>query len=270
MVSKPFVCTIVFLGYFLSQCVGLGEILVTGSNPNVTGLTSNATIFRTTSLYDTPITVSLAVYQREVNDTMKETLRVVSGSTNVDSMDRCIAYGVSFRFLGQYPIIMNTETGNGGCNAILGEECAENLRLSLQKLLNPIDATACGINLDTLLNIPEGCPKNYGNGFLISSTFLDDGSFQYNNPSVANSSQTWIYEQSPPSSTGDYDEITKYFVFVYFLGRSYTSEVVDSAIACLSIYDQTIPLENFARDFANNNKLFILFVIPHFFFIFFL
>ncbi len=105
-------------GYISIWCGCNGDSYYSGSNPNVIGLTPNVSIFRTTSLYGSIINISLTVYQVPVNNTLEETLRVVNGNTNVNSTDRCIGYGVSFQFWGQYPIMNNAATGNGGCDAI--------------------------------------------------------------------------------------------------------------------------------------------------------
>jgi hypothetical protein len=58
--------------------------------------------------------------------------------------------------------------------------------------------------------------------------------------SASNSSIAWMYTENNPSVNGDYDEVMKYFVFVYFVGRPYGNSISDSAIACLSIYNTTV------------------------------
>jgi hypothetical protein len=77
--------------------------------------------------------------------------------------------------------------------------------------------------------------------------------------SASNSSIAWMYTENNPSVNGDYDEIMKYFVFVYFVGRPYGDGIIESAIACLSIYNTTVAptSNNIATQLPLSGNLFI-------------
>ncbi|UJR33434.1 hypothetical protein I4U23_020879 [Adineta vaga] len=258
MPLKFVIYTTLFFAYTLNSYT-YGDAYFSGSAPNVTGLTPDFSIFRTTSLFNSPITISLTVYQRPVNNTLKETLRIIDGNTTINSTGLCIGYGVSFQFLGQYPIINDAVTGNGGCDAILGKECSDNIRSSIQQSLKSITEIACGVNINTLLNIPQGCINKNSNNAFVSSNFLTNGSFMIDQSSASNSTVPWIYDLSATSTTNDYNELMKYFVLVYFLGRPYSSGIIDSAIVCLSTYNKTAdPMNNQTSTQANG------FAIPTF------
>ena len=69
----------------------------------------------------------------------------------------------------------STVSENGGCDAILGSECSQNIRNALQQSHGAINGTACGVTVNFL----------------------------------SNSSILWIYTESDPSINGDYDELMK-------------------------------------------------------------
>jgi len=210
--------------------------------PNVTGLTPNVSIFETTYLYNTDINLLLTVYQLPVNRKFKQTLRVLRGSTNVDSAGRCIAYSVSFEFLGQYPIKDNQATGNGGCDAILGRKCSQAILNALQESFKDINSHFCGTTTSHFFpKTPTECPRDtLSYWMLLKGRFLHNNSFFVHESSPTDLSATWGYAKSDPSIDGNYDELIKYFVFIYFVGRSYSMDTVDTAIACLSAY-KTVP-----------------------------
>lgn len=257
MSSKFLIYIVLLIGHISIWCGCNGDTYVTGSSPNVTGLSPSVSIFRTTYLYQSAINISLTVYQRPVNNTMKQTLRVINGNTNVDSTNRCIGYGVSFTFRGQYPIMNATATGNGGCDAILGSQCSESIRNILQQSFDDINKIGCGVSTKFLSNPPRGCLQSTANSLLVSSTFLNNGSYMLGGSSASNSSVPWIYTENDPSVDGNYDELTKYFVFVYFVGRPYSSGIIDSAIACLSIYN-TASSNNIAMKLPLSENITIL------------
>jgi hypothetical protein len=151
-----------------------------GGVPNITHLTPNISITRTTFLYKGEINMLLAAYQRPVNATHKDTLKVLTGSTNINSTNRCIAFGLSFNLWGQVPIQYPQETGNGGCDALWGKECSRNI---LAKLLESpfenISDTYCGIpKPDIISTPPSGCPpNNMFISWLNSVDFLHNGTF---------------------------------------------------------------------------------------------
>ncbi|CAF1431329.1 unnamed protein product [Adineta steineri] len=241
--SLKFFISAIFFFEFISIWYGCNGYGIMGTiTPNVTGLIPYATISQTISLYATNINMILTVYQHLINNTLQDTLQVITGNTNVDSTNRCIAYGVSFSFWGQYPIINSQETGNGGCDAILGRECSQSIHNLLKQSFDDINSTSCGVrNQNILTDPPTGCrlPKTTAST-LISSTFLKNGSFTTGESSTANSSNTWMYRKNYPSVDNGDDDLMKSFVFTYFVGRPYSSGIIDSAIACFSIYNTTV------------------------------
>ncbi|CAF1155394.1 unnamed protein product [Rotaria sordida] len=171
--------------------------------------------------------------KRPVNTTHKETLKVFSGNTNINSTNRCIALGISFDLWGQLPIQYPQETGNGGCDALWAKECSKNILAKLVSSFQNIKDRICGVPIpDILLQPPPGCPpKNSSHSGISSTVFLHNGTFMINSSEPTDPSKSWVYYQSDPSIDGDYNELMKYFVFTYFVGRGYISDSIDAAIS---------------------------------------
>ncbi|CAF1006191.1 unnamed protein product [Rotaria sordida] len=227
---------------FISLHYGyMGSAFSFGGNPNVTHLTPNVSVPRTTILYSTQIDLFLNVYNRAVNTTHKETLKVLSGTTTLNSTDRCIAMGISFDLWGQLPIQNPGETRNGGCDALWGEECSKNILATLMSSFGNIENSNCGVPIpDIQSKPPPGCPaKNSSSSGIASIVFLRNGSFMLGEPGPTDPSKAWVYFQSNPSVDGDYDKLMKYFVFTYFVGRPYSSGRADATISCMSVFNKT-------------------------------
>jgi hypothetical protein len=243
MISKLVVFAIILLGYIFIQHGSNGDAVTFGGEPNVTGLIPNISTSQKTLLYDKEINLFLSAYQRPINSTHRETLKVLKGSIDVNSTDRCIAMGYTFNLWGELPINNTQATGNGGCDALWGKECSENIRLALTQSLGNISSTACGVDsLSIMDRAVPGCPKipNYSPiRFIASVALLSNDSFALSGISPTDPTKSWAYYQSDPSIDGDYDRLMKEFVFTYFVGRPYYSGAIDTAIACLSVYNKT-------------------------------
>ncbi|CAF4530936.1 unnamed protein product [Rotaria sp. Silwood2] len=219
-----------------------GKTISFGGAPNVTHLTPNVSMPRTAFLYSTQIDLFVNVYHRPINTTHKETLKVFSGNTTINSTDRCIALGISFDLWGQLPIQNLEETGNSGCDALWGKECSKNILAKLISSFGNIEDSNCGVPIpDIQSKPPPGCPlKNSSSSGMASTAFLRNGSFMLGNSKPTDPSKAWVYFQSDPSIDGDYNELMKYFVFTYFVGRPYSSDMIDATISCMSVFNKTI------------------------------
>ena len=234
MLTKFFILSAILLHQHIS-----GETIVVGGKPNVNNLKPSITISRTTSLGSpaSNIDLSLKVYQRPVDATSKETLKVLTGATRIDSTGRCIAYGISFRILGQLAIQNEQLTGNGGCDALWGSQCSQGILARLSQNLGKINDIACGVPSPDMLNDPpQGCPRSntFAIGSFITGALLRNGSFMVDQASPTDPSVTWVYYQSDPSADGNYNELIKYPVFTYFVGRAYAGGAVDTGISCMA------------------------------------
>lgn len=218
-----------------------GDSINLGGDPNITGFIPTVSISRRTILESTDINLVLKVYQGPINATTNTTIKTLSGSTNINSTNRCIAWGVSFDLWGALPIENQQATGNGGCDALLGNECSMGIIARLQQSLGNISGTACGVSIpDLIRNPPQGCSRNNNTIYSISTnTFLSNGSFMISNSTPTDSTKSWIYLQSDSASATDYNQLMKYNVFTYFVSRDYGLNRVSSAIACLSVYNKT-------------------------------
>lgn len=260
MFLKFFILIIVFYSFVSSFDNYFQAIIGTGFTPNVTGLKPNISISTRTSLYDTNIDLSLKVFQRSVNDTFKETVRILKGSTKLNSTDRCITIGINFAASTQYLTIDNRTTGNGGCDAILGRNCSEALRIRLLRVLEDIEDAACGVPASNILSShPKECfQNNVTLNHIVTVDFLRNGSFglgndgQQTDPSV-----TWASTISYPSIDGYYDRTMKTFIFTYFVGRYYGGGLIDTGIACLSTYNKTAQSLGTIIQFSNSEYFFI-------------
>ncbi|CAF1435869.1 unnamed protein product [Adineta steineri] len=272
MSSKFFISAIFFFEFISIWCGCNGGHLDDGDTFNVTGQIPCATFSRTTSLYATDINMTLTVCQGILNNWQLGVSLVINGSTNVDSTNRCIARGVSIAMIEQYPIINNQETGNGGCDAILGSECSKSIRKSLQQSFNDINSTGCGVqNLDIFADPLTGCrfPDRYISTFMIY-TLRKNGSSESHNSSTANSEKSMDSTDFLAATRGNHGPL-KPFVFTYFMGRPYSSGIIDTAIACFPIYNVTVAPKTTAlpNDIATqlfvSRKFLIFLLLLHFF-----
>ncbi|CAF3495139.1 unnamed protein product [Adineta steineri] len=254
--SSKFIIYTIFFFEFISIWRGCNGDCIGGSiTPNVTGLIPNLTISQTTSLYATAINMTLTIYQSPVNNTGSEISLIINGSTNVDSTNRCIAYGVMLSFFGQYPIINSQATGNGGCDAILGSECSQSILNLLQQSFGDINSENCGVPYQSfLINLPKECtPQKNAVNSLLRSILLNNGSFTIDNSSTANSSDIWTCFGSFQAR----DFLMKPFALAFFVGRPYSSGSIDSAIACFSTDNTTIGSNTTAQPSGMATQLFV-------------
>ncbi|CAF1199631.1 unnamed protein product [Adineta steineri] len=185
--------------------------------------------------------MTLTVCQGILNNWQLGVSQVINGSTNVDSTNRCIAFGVLTTFLKQYPIINSQETGNGGCDAIFGSECSQSIRKSLQQSFDDINSIGCGVQtLHIFTDPPTGCRfLDHEMSTVLKFTLRKNGSIEGIISPTANS-EKWMDSEDFPTALRNDDDPSKAFVFTYFVGRSYSSDIVDSAIACFPIYNVTV------------------------------
>jgi len=222
-----------------------GGILIDGGNLNLTNLSPNVTFITTTSLYSSEINILFAVFLRSYpyNHTLNQTIKVLSGNTTINSTNRCITFGESFNLWNEVPIRYPHETGNGGCDALWGKKCSQNILTAIQNTrFDDINDRFCGVRVPRIyVKQISGCPTT---SLLRSSslrTFYRNGTFILGRgPPPMNLSKPWIRYESYPSVDGNYDIHMKRFVFTYFVGREYTSSKSDVAIACMSFYNSTM------------------------------
>ena len=218
-------------------------ILSMGGDPHVVNMTPNASITRTTFLYSTPINILVTGYEYPLNSTHKNVKKVVDGNTTINSTDYCIAYGRSFDLWNQIPIQYPDETGNGGCDALWGRKCSQSiLQILLESSLTDINNPGCGVPIpDILTKPPLGCPTaNVSSGSMGVGAFLINGTFSFGGSSlVMNLSQVWSFLNVITTDNDYYDELMKYHVFIFFVGRSYSENILDAGIACLTNFNKT-------------------------------
>lgn len=213
-----------------------GELISLGGNPGVSDLTPNISITTNITLYDSSINLVLSAYQRTINTTAKQTIIALTASTNVNSTNRCIAFGFSIRSEYRLKNKYIPESGNGGCDAFWSSECSQGVINSLQHFSSGVNDTACGMNV---IGAPTGILTRCLNAskiFPITSavTILDNGRFTIAaNASPTDPSITYYFLQSSPSSDGDYDRYVGTPYYITFVGRPYSNGETDVAIACM-------------------------------------
>ena len=102
-----------------------GNSIITGGAPNLTGLVPTVSISRKTILQSAEINLKLEVYQRPITETTSTTIKVVNGSTNINSTNRCTTRGFSLNLWGELPIENQQATENDSYNALWDRNARE-------------------------------------------------------------------------------------------------------------------------------------------------